>query len=559
MRRVLIVPLAAGIALVLADAAIVVLALPELLEALDTTIEGVAAIVALYTGVLAVACPIGARIVAHTQGRAVAATGAALFALASLGAAASGSLEAMLVARAVQAAGGAAMLMGAYALLAGDGVGRRAWSVAGIAGTAAGPALGGALTQAFGWQAIFVFGAPVALGAAVAALLLTRERGVPASSPQAGPPRHVRLRAQLALALVSAALTAVLFLAVLMLITGWSLEPLAAAAVLSALPAGALLGTLASGEPRSTTTAGALLIAGGVGALAAISGAPVAAVIAPLAVAGLGMGLALPALGERLLSQRGLREAASTVAVRHAGVTLALLALAPLIASELDVAVEEARERQVAVLLDAPLGPLEKIELVPVIFADTSPYDPRGGLQRSFARAITQTEDPQALRAVRDQADTIVTSAVDEALELPLLLLGAAALAAALLLPPPRALAWRLAPAGAVAVAVVALTALATADAAEPVAIRDPCETRPLPDSGGLAGEAQKVFLKGLDAAACRLGSSREELVLALADEGEAREFERVHGVNPRRVVEPLLELLDRPKLQRLLDGLGIG
>jgi hypothetical protein len=44
----------------------------------------------------------------------------------------------------------------------------------------------------------------------------------------------------------------------------------------------------------------------------------------------------------------------------------------------------------------------------------------------------------------------------------------------------------------------------------------------------------QNEALKALDRAACRFGSSREELVLALGSARDARRFERRHGVNPR-------------------------
>jgi hypothetical protein len=44
------------------------------------------------------------------------------------------------------------------------------------------------------------------------------------------------------------------------------------------------------------------------------------------------------------------------------------------------------------------------------------------------------------------------------------------------------------------------------------------------------------VALGALDRAACEFGSSREDLVLALADEDLARDYEREHGVDPRDV-----------------------
>src|SRR5690606_17460466 len=49
--------LAIGAGLALADGSIVVLALPDLLGELDTTVEGVAAVIGVYTAVLAVALP----------------------------------------------------------------------------------------------------------------------------------------------------------------------------------------------------------------------------------------------------------------------------------------------------------------------------------------------------------------------------------------------------------------------------------------------------------------------------------------------------------------------
>ena len=60
-----------------------------------------------------------------------------------------------------------------------------------------------------------------------------------------------RLAPNLALALVSAALTAALFLLVLELVRGWGLVPLAAAAVLTVIPAAALGdGRRSPGRPR---------------------------------------------------------------------------------------------------------------------------------------------------------------------------------------------------------------------------------------------------------------------------------------------------------------------
>src|SRR3954470_13566078 len=170
-RKQIVLAVAAGLAL--ADASIVTLALPRLLTELDASIEGVAAVIGVYTVVMAAALLPAERLRARFGARRLGAGGLALFAAACAGCAAAGSLELLLVLRAVQALGGAAALVAAFDLLgagAGGSPGRRLWSAAAVVGFAAGPALGGVLTQIFDWRAIFVVQVPVALlGAAAAA------------------------------------------------------------------------------------------------------------------------------------------------------------------------------------------------------------------------------------------------------------------------------------------------------------------------------------------------------------------------------------------------------
>jgi hypothetical protein len=80
----------------------------------------------------------------------------------------------------------------------------------------------------------------------------------------------------------------------------------------------------------------------------------------------------------------------------------------------------------------------------------------------------------------------------------------------------------------------LALALLRPAVAPEPVRIQDPCEPRALPGTGGVTGFLQDAALVALDRAACRFGSSREDLAIALADEEAAAAYEREHGVDPR-------------------------
>src|SRR5689334_6725610 len=150
-----VVTVAAG--LDLADASIVTLALPELLRALDTTVEGVAAVIAVYTGVLALALPFAEPVVRRLGPARTGALGFAAFALASAVCAAADTLPLLLAARAIQAAAGAFALVATFELIrGGTQAGRRHWLGAAVLASATGPALGGALTQAFDWRAIFV-------------------------------------------------------------------------------------------------------------------------------------------------------------------------------------------------------------------------------------------------------------------------------------------------------------------------------------------------------------------------------------------------------------------
>jgi hypothetical protein len=58
------------------------------------------------------------------------------------------------------------------------------------------------------------------------------------------------------------------------------------------------------------------------------------------------------------------------------------------------------------------------------------------------------------------------------------------------------------------------------------LAVPDPCQREVTIDTGGLDGQTQRVGLRALDAAACTLGTSREELLLELTSSlQESRDF----------------------------------
>jgi Major Facilitator Superfamily len=566
------VTVAAG--LVLADASIVTLALPELLRALDTTVEGVAAVIAVYTGVLALALPLAAPAMRRLGPARLGALAFAVFALASAGCAASDTLAVLLIARAVQASAGAFALVATFELIrGGTEAGRRHWLGAAVMASAVGPALGGALTQAFDWRAIFAAQVPLAVAGALAALLSEPEPlggrvlSAPGARTPAYRPAHVRphghppdrplrrtlLPDALALALVSAALTAVLFGLVLLLIAGWAVEPLAAAATVTVLPLSALVGAQIHAPPRPRALAGCLLVGGGVLALAWLPSASVAWTFVPQVLAGVGMGMALPAFAGELLPERTAREAARLLTIRHAGIAVVLIALAPLIAHRLDVVTERVQEQGVALVLDARLPPQDKLTLAPALLGGVEAERPRAGLQRALAENGRGYggEERATYDRLAERADEVLISAVGDAFRAAFVIAGALALLAAFAL-------WlgasrRAGPVGGLlAVASAFTVGLPAAYAAlharhepQPVVIQDPCKERELPGVGGIGGFLQDRALDALDAAACRFGSSREELVLALASDTAARRYQRRYGVDPRSVSSVLGKLIN--------------
>ena len=404
--------------------------------------------------------------------------------------------------------------------------------------SAVGPALGGALTQAFDWRAIFLVQAPVG---ALAALACLAERATPLPATLGSDP-NVAVRPAIALALLSAALSAVLFLLVLLLVAGWSEEPLRAAVAVTIIPAGALVGSRIGGPFDRRAAAGCLLVGGGVLALTLLPEAKLGWTLLPQALAGVGMGMALPSLAGGLLPERSSADAARLLTLRHLGIAGALAVLAPVVSHDLSAATLRARERGVALVLDAPLNPVRKIHLAPALLKGVESSDPRAGLRHSVAahRSDFEGHDLQVYDKLGRRADDTLTTAVGEAFRTAFIVTGALALLAALLLvlPPPGAAL------GAAAATLAAYALLHASIAPEPVRLQDPCTPRQLPGASGIGGFLQDRALQLLDATACRLHASREELVLALADEPDRKRFEERHGVDPRSLASLLGGLL---------------
>ena len=136
-----------------------------------------------------------------------------------------------------------------------------------------------------------------------------------------------------------------MFLVVLLLVSGWSIEPLAAALAVSVLPTAAVVSSRLPGDPLTRAIAGCLLVAGGVGCLALLPSASAWWTVIPQVLAGAGMGMALPALSGELMPERTRHDVARLLSIRHAGIAIALAALAPLISSNLSSTIDSARCR----------------------------------------------------------------------------------------------------------------------------------------------------------------------------------------------------------------------
>jgi hypothetical protein len=71
--------------------------------------------------------------------------------------------------------------------------------------------------------------------------------------------------------------------------------------------------------------------------------------------------------------------------------------------------------------------------------------------------------------------------------------------------------------------------------------VADPCRAREWRDPGGLEETLEQILLSAFDGAACDLGVSREDLVLAVRSESSLEAFADEHGL-ARRDAEAAVE-----------------
>ena len=417
-----------GIGLALADSSVVTLALPDILRRFDVEIPTVAWVLTSYNLWLALAA-VPAAYAARRRPVPAFTAGTVVFAAASLACALAPSFGVLVGARCVQAVGGALLVCAALDLLTeiegSDARAVRTWAAAGILGAALGPALGGILTETLGWESIFFAQAPLALLTLLGGLRL-RVR------PLVQPAGRPNVPANLALLLLSGALTAALFLLVLLLVDGWRMDPAVAGIVVTVMPIAAIVfGSLAPrlGNTATRAATGVVLVAGGLTALGVLPGSAWWWTVVPQILVGAGLGLALSALTERALHGRSPQAVHGgwTIAARHAGVVIGLLLLTPVFTTALDRNEDRALRAGAAAVLDSSIPPLEKLGVAQDVLAivrasDREVPDVRG--------AFADRPDTPEYRGLEDELVSQLDRAVTAAFSRPFLLAALLAMAA---------------------------------------------------------------------------------------------------------------------------------
>jgi hypothetical protein len=301
------------------------------------------------------------------------------------------------------------------------------WVLAGVLGASLGPAAGGILTEALGWESIFLVQVPLAL------LPLAVLRGMSGKRvPE--PAGRPRVTANIALLLLSGGLVAALFLLVLLLVDGWGMSPAAAGVVVTVMPLVAIVAARLA--PRSVglglrIATGVVLVAGGLTCLAFMPRAGWAWTIAPQVLVGAGLGLTLGALTERAVAGRSEQvvHGGWTIAARHAGVVVGLLLLAPVLTNALETNREKAVRAGAAAVLDSRIPPLDKLRLAQDVLDEVERAQDDGKLpdvETVFEERPDDDEYGALLGALQEQLDRAVTDAFSG----PFLLAAALALAA---------------------------------------------------------------------------------------------------------------------------------
>jgi EmrB/QacA subfamily drug resistance transporter len=171
--------------MVILDISIVNVALPKIHESLGFSDTGLQWVVNAYTLTFAGFLMLAGRATDLLPRRQVFLVGVGLFAAASLGCALADGQGVLIGARAIQGFGAAVISAASLAIVTGsfkEGAERNRalglWAAMGGIGGSAGALLGGALTQAFDWPAVFIINVPVGI-----AVLIAARRLIPHEEP----------------------------------------------------------------------------------------------------------------------------------------------------------------------------------------------------------------------------------------------------------------------------------------------------------------------------------------------------------------------------------------
>ena len=191
-----LVAVAPGIFLALADATVMSIAIPTMIRSLESSVIAVSWVMNGYNLVLTVLFLTCGRLADRFGHKRLFAGGLALFTLASVGCALSGTVHLLIVFRVVQAVGAAAVIPTSLAILLAafprsrQGFGAGLFGAVSTLAAALGPVIGGLLVQRWSWPAIFWFNLPVgALGVALALAFVPRDRRETAVAGEAARPR----------------------------------------------------------------------------------------------------------------------------------------------------------------------------------------------------------------------------------------------------------------------------------------------------------------------------------------------------------------------------------
>ncbi|MFE2386943.1 MFS transporter [Streptomyces misionensis] len=229
-----------GFTVITIDVSAVNIALPAIRESLSGGMAGLQWVVDAYTLMFAALMLSAGAIADRAGARRAYAWGVALFTLASLGCALAPGIGVLVAARVAQGGAAAVVMPASLALVRQTHEDSREraraialWTVGGSVAMAAGPVLGGLLTEWAGWRAVFLLNLPV--GAVILALLVRVPRSPrrPAALDTIGQSTAVLALAGLAVAVIEGGHL------------GWT-SPLVLAAAALAVVSGVLFGVVES-------------------------------------------------------------------------------------------------------------------------------------------------------------------------------------------------------------------------------------------------------------------------------------------------------------------------